>query len=71
MRHPFLNKAIIDIIKECYFQGQKSLYQLFPEEFTPSLTTEDDGKEQEVLARLVVLVTTFVQLTNDLYIFNN
>ena len=71
LRHVFLNEAIIDIIKECYFQGRKSLYQLFLEEFTQSLAMEDGGKGQEVPARLVVLVTTFVWLTNNPYIFNN
>ena len=66
LKRPFLNKAIIDILKEEYFDGRKSLYNLFPQEFKQSLTTEDGGKGSEIPPRLVALVATFVQLTVNL-----
>ena len=57
---PFLNKAIIDILKEQYFDGRKSLYRLFPQEFKQGLATEDGGKGFEIPPRLIALVATFV-----------
>lgn len=57
---PFLNKAIINILKEEYFDGRKSLYKLYPQEFKQSLATEDGGRGLEIPPRLVALVTTFV-----------
>jgi hypothetical protein len=60
-----LNEAIIDILKERYFEGKKSLYRLFPQEFTPSVPIEDGGKGPEISPKLVALVATFVWLMND------
>jgi hypothetical protein len=60
-----LNEAIVDILKERYFEGKKSLYRLFPQEFTQSLTIEDGGKGLEIPPKLVALVATFVWLIND------
>ncbi|KAF9785139.1 hypothetical protein BJ322DRAFT_1108599 [Thelephora terrestris] len=57
---PFLNQVIIDVLKERYFEGRTSLYRLFPQEFSQSLTTEDGGKGPEIPPRLVALVATFI-----------
>lgn len=57
---PFLNKAIIEILKEQYFDGRKSLYHLFPQEFKQGLATEDGGKGFKIPPRLVALAATFV-----------
>jgi hypothetical protein len=62
---PFLNKAIIDILKERYFEGRKPLHRLFPKEFPQIIATEDGGKGLEMPPRLVALVATFVRLMND------
>ena len=56
----FLNKAIIGILKEQYFNSRKSLYYLCPQEFKQSIMTEDGGKGFEIPPQLVTLVTTFV-----------
>ena len=64
---PFLNGAIIDILKEVYFDGRKSLYKLFPQEFKQSLTVEDGGKGLEMPPRLVALVATFVRFIASPY----
>ena len=66
LERPFLNEAIIDVLKERYFWGKKSLYRLFPLEFTQSLIAEDGGRGLEIPPRLVALVATFVQSTGDL-----
>jgi len=62
---PFLNEAIIDTLKEEYFDGRKSLYKLYPQEFKQSLATEDGGRGLEIPPRLVALVATFVWFTAD------
>jgi len=60
---PFLNEAIIGILKEEYFDGRKSLYKLYPQEFKQTLTAEDGGKGLEIPPKLVALVSTFVRFT--------
>lgn len=64
---PFLNEAIIDVLKEWYFQGRKSLHRLFPAEFPQSLAADNGGKGPEMPPRLVALVATFVWSMSDLY----
>ena len=46
---PFLNGAIIDILKEEYFDGWKSLYKLYLQEFQQHLPTKDGGKDWKFL----------------------
>ena len=61
-----MNKVIVNILKEEYFDSRKSLYALHPQEFKPSLTTENGGKGLEIPPRLVALVATFIRFIADL-----
>jgi hypothetical protein len=63
-------EAIVGILKEQYFDGRRSLFRVFPQEFKQTLATEDGGKGLEMPPKLVALVATFVRFIADAYTFS-
>ena len=57
---PFMNPAIIGVLKHHFLVGRKALHHLFPAEFKQNLPTARGGKGPEVPPVLLTLATTFV-----------
>ena len=61
LTRPFMNLAIIGVLKHRFFAGQKALHRLFPAEFKQNLSTADGGRGPEIPPVLLALATTFVR----------
>jgi hypothetical protein len=61
LTRPFMNPAIIGILKNHFLTGRKAIHRLFPDEFKQNLPTEDGGQGPEVPPVMPALAATFVR----------
>jgi hypothetical protein len=59
---PFMNLAIVGVLKHRFLTGKKALHRLFPEEFEQNLPTIGGGQGPEVPPVMPALAATFVSL---------
>jgi hypothetical protein len=61
LARPFMNLAIIGVLKHRFLTGKKALHRLFPAEFKQNLPTAEGGQGPEVPPVMPALAATFVR----------